>query len=85
MNELMTPQLKKPEIPGTRTGYVIRFTCPACAAENTIVSKTQNDHDRETRNATCTQCRVRSLVLTPRMNRRPGYSPVSAYVQWKTL
>ena len=80
----MTSHSSKPEISGTRTGYVIRFTCPICAAENTIISKTPKDHYKETRDATCTKCRKRSRVLTPRWNRGPGYSPVSSYTGCKT-
>jgi transcription elongation factor Elf1 len=80
----MTSHFEKPEISGTRTGYVIRFTCPLCAAENCIVSKTPKDHYKETRDATCTQCRKRSRVLTPRADRRTGYSPVSSYTGCRT-
>ncbi len=83
MNSSMTPHFEKPESTGTRTGYVIRFTCPFCAAENFIVSKTPKDHYREARDASCTQCRKRSRVLTPRVNREPEYSPVSSYTGCK--
>jgi len=72
-------QVQKPEISGTRTGYVIRFTCPQCAAENLIVSKTPKDHYKESRDASCSRCRKRSRVLTPRENRRLETSPVSSY------
>lgn len=75
----MRSYTSKPEISGTRTGYVIRFTCPICASENTIVSKTPKDHYKESRDATCTKCRKRSRVLTPRVSQRPGYSPVTSY------
>lgn len=61
----MTKLSKKLEIMGTRTGYVIRFTCPHCAAENLIVNKTPRDHYKEARDASCTRCRIRSAVLTP--------------------
>ncbi len=61
----MTKLSKKPEIMGTRTGYVIRFTCPVCAFENLIVNKTPRDHFKETRDASCTHCRKRSTILTP--------------------
>jgi hypothetical protein len=61
----MTTQCKKPEITGTRTGYVIRFTCPLCAAENIIINKTPRDHFKESRDATCSRCRKRSTVITP--------------------
>ncbi len=79
INNSMTPHFEKPEITGTRTGYVIRFTCPLCHAENFIVNKTPKDHYKEARDASCAQCRKRSRVLTPRTNRGPGYSPVSSY------
>jgi len=61
----MTKLSTKPEIMGTRTGYVIRFTCPECAFENLIVNKTPRDHFKETRDASCTHCRKRSTILTP--------------------
>ncbi|PKL64735.1 MAG: hypothetical protein CVV32_06525 [Methanomicrobiales archaeon HGW-Methanomicrobiales-3] len=61
----MTRHSTKPEVTGTRTGYVIRFTCPVCTAENLIVNKTPRDHFKETRDASCTRCRKRSTILTP--------------------
>lgn len=73
----MTTQFKKPEIMGTRTGYVIRFTCPVCAVENIIVNKTPRDHYKETRDASCRSCRKRSTVLTPNDNRKPVFTPVA--------
>jgi len=74
----MTKQSKRPEIVGTRTGYVIRFTCPQCAAENLIVNKTPRDHFKETRDASCTHCRTRSTVLTPNgPSGRPSHTPAS--------
>lgn len=72
----MTQQSGKPEILGTRTGYVIRFICPECAAENHIVSKTPKDHYKESRDANCSKCRTRSRVLTPRMTQGSGSAPV---------
>jgi transcription elongation factor Elf1 len=80
----MTSQSTKPEISGTRSGYVIRYTCPMCSAENTIVSKTPKDHYKETHDATCSKCRKRSRVLTPRWASNPGYSPVRSYTQIRT-
>jgi hypothetical protein len=65
----------KPEIAGTRSGYVIRFTCPLCNAENSIVNKTPRDHYKLTRDAACSRCRKRSTVTTPAMTQNPGYSP----------
>ena len=69
----------KPEIYGTRTGYVIRFTCPACHSENIIVSKTPRDHFKETHNASCKKCRKRSVILTPYTNNKMEYYPVSEF------
>ena len=66
----------KPEVAGTRSGYVIRFTCPLCNAENSIVNKTPRDHYKPTRDAACTRCRKRCAVTTPSMTQNPGYSPV---------
>jgi|GEM_PF-5353063 len=63
----MRERLKNPEIAGTRTGYVIRFTCPACMNENIIISKIPRDHFKERRDASCRYCRKRSTVLTPAM------------------
>ncbi|MGB7788128.1 hypothetical protein [Methanoregula sp.] len=70
----MTKNFLKPEVTGTRTGYVIRFTCPICSAENVIVNKTPRDHFKEARDASCTKCRKRSSVVTP--DRQPAYSRV---------
>lgn len=70
----------KPEISGTRSGYVIRFTCPLCNSENSIVNKTPRDHYKETRDAPCSHCRKHMTVVTPRLDRGSGYSPVSSYV-----
>ncbi|RPI38950.1 MAG: hypothetical protein EHM53_07395 [Methanoregulaceae archaeon] len=66
----------KPEISGTRSGYVIRFTCPLCNAENSIVNKTPRDHYKVARDAACTRCRKRCVVKTPSMRENRGYSPV---------
>jgi transcription elongation factor Elf1 len=71
----------KPEISGTRSGYVIRFTCPFCNAENSIVNKTPRDHYKLNRDAACTRCRNRSVVKTPAMRENQGYSPVVLPVQ----
>jgi hypothetical protein len=64
----MTKNFQKPEVMGTRTGYVIRFMCPSCSAENVIVNKTPRDHFKEARDASCTKCRKRSSVVTPYAN-----------------
>ncbi len=55
----------RPEVRGTRSGYVIRYTCPACATENIIVCKMPRDYYRETHEANCRHCRNRLTVLTP--------------------
>ena len=75
VNNPMKNQSVKPEIAGTRSGYVIRFTCPLCNAENSIVNKTPRDHYKLTRDAACSRCRKRSTVTTPAMTQNPGYSP----------
>ncbi|MFA4878328.1 MAG: hypothetical protein WC586_13070 [Methanoregula sp.] len=66
----MRERKKNPEINGTRTGYVIRFTCPACTAENIIITKTPRDHYKESRDASCRKCRTRSTILTPYMTHK---------------
>jgi len=66
----MRERKKNPEINGTRAGYVIRFTCPACTAENIIITKTPRDHYKESRDASCRICRARSTILTPSMTRK---------------
>jgi transcription elongation factor Elf1 len=65
----------KPEIKGTKTGYVIQFTCPACAAKSVIITRTPQDHFKETHVAACKHCKVRSTVLTPSENHPRNYSP----------
>ena len=50
---IMPAQKSYPEIKGTRAGYVIRFTCPSCAAESTIVNKMPQDHFRNARVVSC--------------------------------
>jgi transcription elongation factor Elf1 len=74
----MKKQSIKPEITGTRSGYVIRFTCPLCNTENSIVNKTPRDHYKETRDAPCSHCRKHLRVITPRIDQKPIYSPVSS-------
>ena len=61
----MTIQKPYPEIRGTRTGYVIRYTCPLCTTESIIVSKIARDHYRKARDVSCRHCRKRLTVLTP--------------------
>ncbi len=61
----MKPLKNYPEARGTRSGYVIRYTCPSCTGESVIVSSSAQDHYKQTRNVTCGHCRVRVTVLTP--------------------
>jgi len=77
----MKNQSLKPEVKGTRTGYVIRFTCPACAAENIIVTRTPKDHFKESHDANCKRCRKRSTIVTPYLNHKMDYYPASVYDQ----
>lgn len=62
---IMRIPIPNPEIRGTRTGYVIRFTCPACAAESVIVNTIARNHFKNSRAATCRKCGKRLTVLTP--------------------
>jgi transcription elongation factor Elf1 len=71
----------KSEIAGTRSGYVIRFNCPVCNAENSIINKTPRDHYKVTRDAACHHCKKRSVVITPAISQTTGYSPVSSTVR----
>jgi hypothetical protein len=64
-NTMMTAYQSHPEIRGTRTGYVIRYTCPSCATESIIVSKSPRDHFKNARVVSCKNCRKRLNVLTP--------------------
>ena len=50
---------------GTRSGYTIRFTCPNCAKENTIVYNMPKAFYKESRDAVCGKCRKHYTVLTP--------------------
>ena len=84
-NETMIQHSLKPEIMGTRTGYVIRFTCPVCFKENAIINKTPREHFRDTRDATCKQCRKRCTVLTPGTNDTPALSHVQSYFECTKL
>ncbi len=61
----LTSQKPYPEIRGTHTGYMIRYTCPACCAESTIVSNSPRDHYRSVRVVSCHQCQARLTLRTP--------------------
>ncbi len=76
----MTDHTIHPEIPGTRSGYVIRYTCPRCNTENSIVNKSPRDHYKLNRDTTCTCCRKRCRVVTPAIRQSPEYPPVRVIV-----
>lgn len=75
-NDRMTKLAVKQEVTGTRTGYVIRFTCPSCLQDNAIINKTPKECYRETRDATCHQCKKRSTIHTPGMYEKKVNSAV---------
>lgn len=81
LNTSMIRHSAIPDIMGTRSGYVIQFTCPLCNTENSIVNKTPRDHYKECRDASCSNCRKHSTVITPRVNRGSENSPMSSYVK----
>lgn len=55
----------KPTVTGTRSGYVIRFTCPECFKENAIIFNMPKPYYRDSRDGTCAQCKKHYTVLTP--------------------
>jgi hypothetical protein len=55
----------KPAVIGTRSGYVIRFTCPDCFKENSIVYNMPRDYYKDSRDGTCARCKKRYTVMTP--------------------
>jgi len=61
----MKTSIRYPEVRGTRTGYVIRYTCPACIIESIIVNTSPRDHFKSERTVSCRHCRARITVLTP--------------------
>ncbi|MDD1719591.1 MAG: hypothetical protein LUQ25_06000 [Methanoregulaceae archaeon] len=54
----------KPTVVGTRSGYVIRFTCPSCFKQNSIVYNMPKACYKVSRDATCAQCKKHITVLT---------------------
>lgn len=58
----------KPSVIGTRSGYVIRFTCPNCQNENSIVCNMPKAYFKGSRDGTCAKCRKHFEVLTPGQN-----------------
>jgi transcription elongation factor Elf1 len=75
-DDIMTKFPLKQEAIGTRSGYIIRFTCPSCHNDNSIINKTPKNCYRETRDATCRQCKKHSTVITPGMFEKKVYSPL---------
>ena len=65
INPIMTTLKSQTEVQGTRAGYVIRYTCPSCAAESIIVNKIARDHFKKIHTASCRHCRTRLVILTP--------------------
>ncbi|MDD1701869.1 MAG: hypothetical protein LUQ31_02665 [Methanoregula sp.] len=55
----------KSVIAGTRSGYVIRWTCPDCHAENVIINRTPAEFFKASRDSSCRHCRKRSTIATP--------------------
>jgi hypothetical protein len=58
----------KPTVVGSRSGYVIRFTCPSCLFENSIAFNMPKAYYKESRDGTCAKCKKRYTVLTPGRN-----------------
>jgi transcription elongation factor Elf1 len=58
----------KPTVIGTRSGNVIRFTCPHCEKENSIRYDMPKDFYKVSRDGTCGQCRKRCTIVTPGRN-----------------
>lgn len=52
------------EVPGTRAGNAIRFTCPDCRKETSITFRMPKEFFMEKRDASCSSCRRRFTVLT---------------------
>jgi hypothetical protein len=55
----------KPTVVGTRSGYVIRFTCHDCNTETSMVFNNPKDFYKESRDGKCSRCHKRFTVLTP--------------------
>ncbi|MEN6609257.1 MAG: hypothetical protein ABFC24_00290 [Methanoregulaceae archaeon] len=72
----MVLQSTKPELIGTRSGYVIRFTCPDCHTENSIVYSMPKKYFLETRDASCAKCRKRYTIRVPGEKHAGIASPV---------
>jgi len=66
-DDTMMKSSVKPTVVGTRSGYVIRFTCPDCFKENSITYNMPKAYYHVSRDGTCAQCRQHFTVLTPGM------------------
>ncbi len=66
--ETMMKNSVKPSVIGTRSGYVIRFTCPNCHNENSIIYNMPKSYYKDSRDGTCAKCRKHFMVLTPGQN-----------------
>ena len=55
---------------GNGSNNVIRFTCPECMTQNAITCRMPKDFFRETRDASCKQCKTRYTILSPGSNYR---------------
>jgi len=55
----------KTTVNGSRSGYSIRFTCPSCQNENSMVFNMPKAFYKESHDGTCARCRKRFTVLTP--------------------
>lgn len=62
----MKPSFKE-QVIGTRSGYAIRFTCPACNHENSLMFNMPKAFYRESHEGTCVKCRKRYTIVTPGM------------------
>ena len=61
----MTKPPVRPVIMGRGSNNVIRYTCPDCHTENAITCRMPKDFFRETRDASCRQCKTRYTVVSP--------------------
>ncbi|MCU0631009.1 MAG: hypothetical protein MUF37_07650 [Methanoregulaceae archaeon] len=66
----MTKESLIPTIIGSRSGYAIRFTCPSCKNENSILYNMPKPYYKETREANCKRCRTRYTIYVPDENSR---------------
>jgi hypothetical protein len=69
----MTQNSMKTECTGTQIGCEIRFTCPVCHADTTLIIKTPKDFYRRSRDVTCRHCKSRATVTTPGQVYKPAF------------